>query len=201
MQLAASVMQSILNHQLDRYGGDLAVSAMGILYVMFMMVAMPIFGLNQGAQPIVGYNYGARRFDRVKRTLVTAIAAATALALAGFAAAMLFPAQVVWLFNRKDQSLLALGTHAMRISMSMLPLIGFQVVSASYFQAVGKPKQALLLMLSRQVLLLIPAVLILPHFFGLDGVWLAMPTADCGSSLLTGVCLLAELRRLQQNRS
>jgi Na+-driven multidrug efflux pump len=89
----------------------------------------------------------------------------------------------------------------MRISMSMLPLIGFQVVSASYFQAVGKPKEALLLMLSRQVLLLIPAVLILPRFFGLNGVWLALPTADLGSSAFTGVCLFAELRRLQQSRS
>jgi putative MATE family efflux protein len=201
MQIAASVMQSILNHQLRRHGGDLAISVMGILYVMFMMVAMPIFGINQGAQPIMGYNYGARRFDRVKRTLVTAIAAATALALVGFALAMLFPAQVIWLFNREDQALLALGTHAMRISMSMLPLIGFQVVSASYFQAVGKPKEALLLMLSRQVLLLIPAVLILPRFFGLNGVWLALPTADLGSSAFTGVCLFAELRRLQQSRS
>ena len=201
MQIAASVMQSILNHQLRKYGQDLAISVMGILYAVFMMVVMPVFGINQGAQPIMGYNYGARRFDRVKRALVTAILAASTLTVLGFAVAMLFPTQVIRLFNRNDEALLALGTHAMRISMVMLPLIGFQVVSASYFQAVGKPREALLLMLSRQVLLLIPAVIILPRFFGLDGVWAAMPVADFGASALTGICLFAELRRLQRSQS
>jgi len=201
MQLAASVMQSILNHQLHLHGGDLAISVMGILYVVFMMIAMPIFGINQGAQPIIGYNYGAGRFDRVRQTLVTAILAATGLTLFGFAVTMLFPAQVIWLFSPKDEALLALGTHAMRISVLMLPLIGFQVVSASYFQAVGKPKVAMLLMLSRQVLLLIPAVLFLPQFFGLDGVWAAMPTADLGASVATSVCLWLELRHLDNKHS
>ncbi|MGA2069177.1 MAG: MATE family efflux transporter [Thermoguttaceae bacterium] len=200
MQLAASVMQSILNNQLGYYGGDLAIAVMGILYAVFMLVGMPVFGLNQGVQPIIGYNYGARRFDRVKQALVTAILAATALTVLGFIVAMLFPAEVIRLFNPKDPALLDLGTHAMRISMAMLPLIGFQVVSASYFQAVGKPREALLLMLSRQVLLLIPAVLILPHFFGLDGVWAALPTADLGACLATGICLLAELRHLGNRR-
>lgn len=197
MQLAASVLQSILNRQLGVYGGDLAISVMGILYAMFMMVAMPIFGINQGAQPIIGYNYGARRFDRVKKTLELAVLAATGLAVVGFGVMMLFPCQVIRLFNRQDQSLLALGTHAIRISTLMLPLVGFQIVSASYFQAVGKPKKAMLLMLSRQVLLLIPAALILPLFFGLDGVWAALPTSDFGASLLTGICLLVELRELK----
>jgi putative MATE family efflux protein len=196
MQLAASVMLSILNNQLKYYGGDLAIAVWGILYRIFMLVAMPIFGINQGVQPIIGYNYGARRFDRVKRALVTAILAATVLTTLGFSVAMLFPAEVVRLFNPKDPALLALGTHAIRISMLGLPLVGFQVVSASYFQAVGKPREALLLMLSRQVLLLIPAVLILPRLFGLEGVWAALPTADVGACLLTGLCLLAELRRL-----
>lgn len=197
MQLAASVLQSILNHQLGAYGGDLAVSVMGILYAMFMMVAMPIFGINQGAQPIIGYNYGAKRFDRVKKTLEIAVLAATGFAILGFGVMMLCPGQVIRLFNREDQSLLALGTHAIRISTLMLPLVGFQIVSASYFQAIGEPKKAMLLMLSRQVLLLIPAVLILPLFFGLDGVWVALPASDFGSSLLTGICLLMELRDLK----
>ena len=197
MQLAASVLQSILNHQLGIYGGDLAISVMGILYAMFMMVAMPIFGINQGAQPIIGYNYGAERFDRVKKALELAILAATGIAVVGFGVMMLFPAQVIRLFNRQDQALLALGTHAIRISTMMLPLVGFQIVSASYFQAIGKPKEAMLLMLSRQVLLLIPAALILPLFFGLDGVWAALPTSDFGASLLTGICLLVELRQLK----
>ena len=197
MQRAASVLQSILNHQLGAHGGDLAISVMGILYAMFMMVAMPIFGINQGAQPIIGYNYGAKRFDRVKKTLELAVLAATSLATVGFAVMTSFPAQVICLFNNKDQFLLALGTHAIRISTMALPLVGFQIVSASYFQAVGKPREAMLLMLSRQVLFLIPMALILPYFFGLDGVWAAMPTSDFGASLLTGICLAVELRRLK----
>ena len=197
MQLAASVLQSILNHQLGVYGGDLAISVMGVLYAMFMMVAMPIFGINQGAQPIIGYNYGAERFDRVKKTLELAILAATGIAIVGFGVMMLFPGQVIRLFSRHDPSLLALGTHAIRISTLMLPLVGFQIVGASYFRAVGKPKEAMLLMLSRQVLLLVPAALVLPLFFGLDGVWAALPTSDFGASLLTGIYLLVELRELK----
>jgi putative MATE family efflux protein len=197
MQIAASALQSILNHQLGVYGGDLAISVMGVLYAMLMMVAMPVFGINQGAQPIIGYNYGAERFDRVKRTLELAILAATGIVIVGFGVMMLFPSQVIRLFNRHDPALLALGTHAIRISTMMLPLVGFQIVSASYFRAIGKPKTAILLMLSRQVLLLIPAALILPLFFGLDGVWAALPTSDFGASLLTGIYLLAELRELK----
>jgi len=202
MQLAASVVSLVLNNQLGRYGGDQALSVMGILFSVIMMTNMPIYGINQGAQPIIGYNYGAQRFDRVKRTLQTAVLAATAISATGFLVSMLFPAEVVRLFNRKDAdplqmaALLDLGVHAMRISLAMLPIIGFQIVSASYFQAVGKPGQAMFLSLSRQFLLLIPAALILPRFFGLDGVWAAIPAADLGSSLLTGLWLFLELRHL-----
>jgi putative MATE family efflux protein len=198
MQIAAATLNAILNHQLHRYGGDLAISVMGVVYAVVLFIAMPIFGINQGAQPIIGYNYGAENFGRVKKTLQTAILAATAITAAGFFVTMVFPSQVIWLFNREDQALMGLGTHAIRICLMMLPIVGFQIVSASYFQAVGKPKHALLLSLSRQVLLLIPAVFVLPCFFGLDGVWAAFPAADLGSSILTGVWLLLELRHLHR---
>ncbi|OHB84278.1 MAG: MATE family efflux transporter [Planctomycetes bacterium RBG_16_64_12] len=196
MQIAASVLNAILNNQLRIHGGDLAISAMGIIYAVVLFIAMPVFGINQGAQPIIGYNFGARNFDRVKRTLLAAVLAATGVTSAGFLVVMLFPSQVVWLFNHEDAALMELGTHAIRICLMMLPIVGFQIVSSSYFQAVGKPKQAMFLSLSRQVLLLIPAVLLLPYFFGLGGVWAAMPTADLGSSVLTGIWLLLELRHL-----
>lgn len=198
MQMAASVMNSLLNNQLRTYGGDLAISTMGIIYAGFMMTAMPIFGLNQGAQPIVGYNYGARKFGRVKKTWQLAVMAATMIALTGFSVMMFFPVQMIHVFNRDNEELLKLGCHAIRLAVIMLPLIGFQIVSATYFQAVGKPKQAMLLMLSRQVLLLIPAVLILPRFFGLDGVWLALPISDFLASLTTGTCIFFELRHLTE---
>ena len=200
-QMGASVLNGILNNQLAIHGGDLALSAMGIIYSMVMLTLMPIFGINQGAQPIIGYNYGAQNYSRVKRTLQLAIAAASVIALVGFVGTMCFPSQVIRLFNREDKALVALGSHAMRVCLIMLPLVGFQVVSASYFQAVGKPGRALILSLSRQVIILIPALLILPRFFELDGVWASIPTADLGSSILTGIWLLVELRHLDKRHA
>ncbi len=201
MQLAASMMNAILNNQLRLHGGDLAISVMGIVYAVALFIAMPIFGITQGAQPIIGYNYGAKRFDRVKKTLQTAILFASAICLSGFLVVMLLPSQVIWLFNREDEALMRLGTHAMRICLMMFPIVGFQIVSTSYFQAVGKPRHALLLGLSRQVLLLIPAILILPHFFGLNGIWAAIPTADLASSMWTGIWLSVELRHLRRRHA
>jgi len=200
MQLAASVLQGITNHQLRIFGGDTAIAVMGIIYSVGMMIAMPIFGINQGAQPIIGYNYGACRYDRVKKTLETAILAASSLMVFGFAVLMLFPGYVVQIFARNDEALIEMGVHAIRIAVAMFPIVGFQIVSASYFQAVGKPKIALTLSLSRQVLVLVPALLILPHFFGLDGVWASMPTADLVASVITGFCLMMELRHLGRSR-
>jgi putative MATE family efflux protein len=197
VQLAASLMHAILNNQLAVYGGDVAISVMGIVYGIVMMTLMPIFGVNQGAQPIIGFNYGARRFDRVKRTLVLAIAAATGVTVVGFIATMLFPGELVRLFNRDDPALIEMGIHAIRTCFLMLPVVGFQIVSANYFQAVGRPRSALFLSLTRQVLLLMPGLLIWPRLFGLNGVWLAMPISDLGASLITSVYMFLELRRLR----
>ncbi len=196
IQISAAVMQSVLNCQLDRYGGDEAIAAWGIIWAVVMMFFMPMFGINQGAQPIMGYNYGAGEFARVKKALKTAVLAASAIAFFGFLIMMLAPTQVVRLFNPGDVPLQALTVHAMRICVIMMPLVGFQVVSTGYFIAVGKPRESMLVSLSRQILFLIPAVLILPKYFGLNGVWAAIPTADLSSSLLTGVLLFLELRRL-----
>jgi putative MATE family efflux protein len=199
IQMSASVMQSILNRQLDQYGGDEAIAAWGIIWAVVMMFFMPMFGINQGAQPIMGYNYGAGQFDRVRKALKTAALAATAIAIVGFLIMMLAPIQVVRLFNPRDADLLELTVHAMRICVIMMPLVGFQVVSTGYFVAVGKPRESMLVSLSRQILFLIPAVLILPNFLGLNGVWASIPTADLSSALLTGVLLSMELRHLQKS--
>ncbi len=211
LQIANAVLHVVINNQLRRYGGEyagsLAIAVWGIIYAVLMLIFMPVVGINQGVQPIIGYNYGAQRFDRVKKTLQAAVLAASCIAVVGFAVTMLFPSYVLWLFGMfsKDRvslaSLVGLGIHAMRLSTAMLPLVGFQIVCAGYFQAVGKPAQAMFLTLSRQVLLLIPAVLILPHFFGLDGVWMSLPVADLGSSVLTGACLLLEFRHLHRRHA
>lgn len=201
MQMAASVIGIILNNSLVFYGGDLAISAMGIVNSIIMLFLMPLFGINQGAQPIIGYNYGAEKFDRVKKTLKLAITAATVVVLVGFVIVQLFPESLVILFSKNDPELLALSAKAMRIFLMMLPIIGFQIVSANYFQAVGKPQQAMILSLSRQVLLLIPALLILPRFFGLNGVFYAGPVSDFGSSVITGIWLYFELKHLDRRHN
>lgn len=197
MQVAASGITTLLNHSLKNYGGDLAISAYGAINSFSTILLMPIFGINQGSQPIIGFNYGAKKFDRVKKTFLLAIMTATSFTIIGFIVTRLFPEQLVALFNSKDRELIEIGANGMKIFFTMLPVIGFQIVSSNYFQATGKPKQAMLLSLSRQVLMLIPAILILPRFFGLDGVWMAGPTADFFATLLTGSFILYELKSLQ----
>lgn len=196
MQLAASVLNAIMNRSLNVYGGDVAVSGMGVVTSITMLILMPIFGINQGSQPIIGYNYGARRFDRVKEALKLAVIAATAVACFGFLMTRLFPAQLVGMFNRTDKELLDFGVKAIGIFLIFLPIIGFQIVSSNYFQAIGKPMHSAFLSLSRQVLILIPALLILPGFFGLNGLLMAGPTADITSSIITGILLFRELKHL-----
>lgn len=196
MQIAASVLTVILNNNLSTYGGDVAIAAMGIINTITMLILMPIFGINQGAQPIIGYNYGARQYDRVKEALKLAIIAATIVVTFGFVVTRIFPQQLIMLFNREDQALIDLGTRAVKVFLIGLPIIGFQIVGANYFQAVGKPTQAMILSLSRQVLLLIPLVIILPKFYGLNGLMYAGPVSDIFSSLITGFWLLLEMRYL-----
>lgn len=196
MQLAASVVTILYNFALIRYGGDLAVAAMGIVNRITMLMLMPIFGISQGAQPIIGYNYGARQYERVIETVKKAIYAASGLAFAGFLIVQFFNYQIVGLFNSNPQ-LIALSGYGLSIMLSMLPIIGFQAIAAQYFQAVGKAKYALLFTMSRQVLILIPMILLLPRFFGLTGIWLAGPTSDVASAILTGVFLYRELQTLK----
>lgn len=196
MQIAASVLTVILNNSLSTYGGDVAIAAMGIINTISMLILMPIFGINQGSQPIIGFNYGARQYDRVKETLKLAIIAATMIVTIGFFVTRIIPQQLIMLFNREDQELIALGTEAVRVFLIGLPIIGFQIVGANYFQAVGKPTQAMILSLSRQVLVLIPLVIFLPKYFGLYGLLYAGPLSDMVSFLVTGFWLLMEMRYL-----
>ncbi|AKL96871.1 MATE efflux family protein [Clostridium aceticum] len=196
MQIAASFLNVLMNKSLTTYGGDIAISGMGVITSIMTLILMPIFGINQGVQPIIGYNYGARKFDRVKEALKLGILGATIIVMIGFVGTRLFPQQMVAFFNREDAELIAFGTQAIKIFMVFLPMIGFQIVSASYFQAIGKPKQAAFLTLSRQVIFLIPALLILPKIFGLEGVLMAGPLADLLSSILTGIWITMELKNL-----
>jgi putative MATE family efflux protein len=195
MQATSSVQNLILNRSLVYYGGDLALAAIGILMSVATLIVVPIIGISQGAQPIIGFNYGAKQFGRVKDTLKLGIIAATAIVTVGFIISRVWPAEIIGLFNQNPQ-LIELGSHAMLIFFILLPLEGLQLVGAGYFQAVGKPVPATILSLSRQVIIFIPLVLILPHFWGLDGVWRASPLSDLGAFLLTVIWLWYEIRQL-----
>jgi putative MATE family efflux protein len=196
MQIAASVLNFIMNKNLGAYGGDLAISGMGIVNSITTLMIMPIFGINQGVQPIIGYNYGAMKFDRVKEAYRLSVIFATIIVVLGWIVTRLFPEQLVYLFNNKDTELISFSTFAIKRFLIFLPIIGFQIVSSNYFQAIGKPKHSAFLGLSRQVLILIPALIILPMFFGLNGVITAGPLSDLISSIVTGIFIFIEMRRL-----
>lgn len=199
MQIASSVQQIILNKTLMIYGGDLALSAVGIIMSIFTILFMPIVGLSQGAQPIIGFNYGAKEYTRVRETLKKAVIAGTSFALIGTFVVHLWPNQIIGLFSKDDVALTAMTSHAMLIYFTMLPVLGFQIICSNYFQAVGKPIQSTILALSRQVILFIPLLLILPHFWGIDGVWRAAPISDGIAVLLTGTLIFFEMKALRKS--
>jgi Na+-driven multidrug efflux pump len=197
MQVAGSFITFIFNKTLYSFGGNVAVAVMGIGTSFIMLIMMPLYGLNQGLQPIIGYNYGARHIPRVLEALRLGVIISTAVCLVGFLAAMFFSTQIISLFNSDDEHLIRLGARALKILLLMLPLYGFQIVSWAYFQAVGKPKQSLILTTTKQVLFVIPLILILPHYFALDGAWMAAPVADFLAACLAAVMITTEVRRLK----
>jgi len=200
MQVAASLVSIITNNALKDTGGDLAIGAMTVINAIVIFFMMPIFGINQGTQPIIGYNYGAKEYGRVKQTLKLAIIAGTSISSVGFLMTQFLTVPLIKIFN-SDPELIAIATKGMRIFLIMLPVIGFQIVSANYFQAVGKAPKAIFLSLLRQVIVLIPLLLILPRIFGLTGVWYAGPIADLTASLMTAFFLFNEMRHLDEKTS
>lgn len=198
LQIATSLVMLLSNNALYKYGGSLAQSGVGIVNSYSMLLLMPIFGMNQGAQPILGYNYGARNFYRVKKCYLYSICACTAYVLLGFIITMTIPDKIVRLFtssNSKD--LIALTIKAMRIINLWLPFLGFQIFSTQFFQATGRPKIAMFLSLLRQLIVLAPLLLILPKFFGLYGVLFATPISDGVALLLSSILIIREFKKSQ----
>lgn len=196
VQIASSAINIIINRQLIAYGGDLAISAMGIISSITMLFIMAMISINQAAQPIMGYNYGAKKYNRVKETLKLAIIGAVTIGILGFIAVEVFPASLIGIFNKSDKELLRIGVKGIRIYLCMLPVVGFQIVSSNFFQAIGKARIAMVLSLLRQVIILIPMLLILPHFLAINGVWIASPISDFTSAVITGICLINGIRNL-----
>ncbi|MEB1807289.1 MAG: MATE family efflux transporter [Bacillaceae bacterium] len=187
-QAAGSVMMIAINAMLIRFGGEFYVGVFGIIQRIIMMSFMPMAGIMQGMQPIVGYNYGAKNFSRLRETVMLSLKVTTVMSVAVFFIVMLFPSYLMSIFT-SDPAVIEAGADSMRVMFAAVFLIGIQIISSGLYQALGKAKLALILSLSRQFLFLIPLVLILPHFMGTTGVWLAFPIADFFSFLLAGYLL------------
>lgn len=196
MLICASIVTSIVNLSLRRHGGDFAIGAFGIINSIGSLVVMVVLGFTQGMQPVVGYNFGARRTPRVIRAYKLTVIAGTAVTTFGFLLAQIFPRLISSAFTTSDE-LIGMASLGMRLNLLMFPVVGFQVVTSNFFQSIGKAKISIFLSLTRQVLFLIPALLIMPHFFGLNGVWLSAPVADFSSTLLTLLVLRWQVEKLK----
>lgn len=186
LQLANSSLALLLNSYLLKYGGDIGVSAMGIVNSLMTLLILPVIGLNQGLQPIVSFNYGAQRYDRVKKAVKLAIVAGVSITTIGFILSHLVPNILVSMFNREPE-LLKSGVHALKVWTLCLPVAGFQIIAANFFQAIGMPKRAMLLTLMRQVIALMPCIVILAPIMGIDGILFAAPIADALSAVVTAM--------------
>ncbi|KIL49616.1 MATE family efflux transporter [Jeotgalibacillus soli] len=196
-QVAGSIMFIAVNWMLIVHGGDYAVAIFGIINRIMMFAIMPMFGIVQGMQPIIGYNFGAKLYHRVSDTLKLGIVVSTMLAIFVWTVVMIFPAAMMAIFST-DAAVVDGGEEAMRWIFLAAPILGFQMVSGGLYQALGKAKISFILSMARQLLFLIPLVLILPSFFGLAGVWIAFPIADLLAFMLSLFFVLRDRSTLFQ---
>ena len=198
MNATACIVVIFMNNQFMRYGGDMAVGAYSIANSIAMVFFMFVIGVNQGMQPIAGYNYGAMKYDRMMRVLWLAIAAATCILLVGWGLSMAFPRQIARIFTT-DKTLIDMAARGIKLNMLVFFVVAGQAVITNFFQCIGKVKISIFLSLTRQLLLLIPMAYILPLFIGLDGVWYSMAASDLGSALMTWPILFAFINKFKHN--
>jgi putative MATE family efflux protein len=196
MNATACVVVIFMNNQFVRYGGDMAVGAYSIANSIAMVFFMFVIGVNQGMQPIAGYNYGAQNYDRMMRVLWLAIAVATCILLVGWALSLLFPRQLARIFTT-DKTLIEMAARGIKLNMLVFFVVAGQAVITNFFQCIGKVRISIFLSLTRQLILLIPMAYILPLFLGLDGVWYSMAASDLGSALMTWPILFVFLRKFK----
>ena len=197
MNATSCVIVIFMNNQFVRYGGDMAVGAYSIANSVVMVFFMFVIGITQGMQPIVGYNYGAEKYDRMLRCLFLAIGCATAILLVGWGLSMLFPRQIARIFTT-DATLLDLSARGIKLDMLLFFVVGSQAVITNFFQCIGKVKISIFLSLSRQLFLLLPMAYFFPFVWDLDGVWYSMPASDFGSFAMTIPMLLWYMKRLKR---
>lgn len=197
MNVCACVVVIFINTGLAKYGGDLAVGAYGIANKVAFMFIMINMGLNQGMLPIAGYNYGAQQYDRLIRVLKYAAIAGTCITSTGFLIAHIWPYECARLFTT-DTHLIQISMRAIKINMLAFPLVGYQMVVTSFFQSIGKAKISMFLSLSRQMLFLLPLLIVLPHFFQVDGVWMSLPIADTTASLVAATMMTVYMKKFKR---
>lgn len=198
MQIASSMVQATYNTQLVKHGSDVAIGAMGIINSVSIMIVMSIIAINMASQPIIGYNYGAKRFDRVRRTWDLGMVAATVIAVTAFILVELFPGTIIRLFNDDNQELYTIGVTGIRIFVAMIPLVGWQIISSNYYQSIGKANISLFLTLLRQVIVLLPLLAIFPTLWGITGIWIASPVSDLIASCIVFLFFRSERKKLNQ---
>lgn len=177
MNVCACAVVVIINTGLKRYGGDMAIGAFGILNRVLILFVMIVMGLAQGMQPIIGYNYGAKQLARVKQTLKYGLIGGMAITTAGFIAAQLFPEAIARMFTQ-DEGLIALSIDGLHIATLAFPLVGCQIIIGNFFQSIGRAKLSIFLSLTRQLVFLVPCLLLFPHFWELEGIWWSIPISD-----------------------
>lgn len=197
MNVAACMIVILINKGLKLYDGDLAIGAFGIVNRITFLFVMIVIGLNQGMQPIAGYNFGAKQYHRVNRVMKLTVMAATIVTTTGFLMAELFPRLAVSAFTT-DDTLIDLSARGLRIVMMIFPFVGFQMVTSNFFQSIGMARKAIILSLSRQVLVLIPCLFILPLFWKSNGIWFSMPVSDAAASIIAAFMLVRQFKKFKQ---
>lgn len=196
MNLCSSGVVALINLSLKEHGGDAAIGAYGIVNRYVLLFVMINIGLNQGMQPIAGYNFGAGKYDRLKKVLKYTIICAMSTSTIGFLLGEFCPGAITRMFTTNTE-LTDIAERGLHLVLILFPFVGFQMVSANFFQSIGMAKKAILLALSRQLLFLIPFLIIMPRIMGIDGVWLSIPMADCIAIILTSVMLWRELKKFR----
>jgi putative MATE family efflux protein len=198
MNMITSFQMSLFNNQLSTYGDNTSISIMGVIMSFNLIWIMPIIGVSQGLQPIVGYNHGAGKPERVKKAFILAVSVATVMCTIFFIVIRVFPEQIFSLFiSENNPEFIIAGAQAIQRFLLMLPVVGFIILTGNYFQFTGRPKISLALTTSRQILFLIPALIILPRCYGLDGVWYTMPASDIGALAFSLFFFIREMRLLK----
>lgn len=198
MQMSNSIVVIFINKNLNIYGGDIAIAAYGIINSISVLMYMPIVGIYQGSQPILGYNYGAKNYKRVRETYKLSLFVAITISAVGFILAIFMPHILISPFINNDKTLFDLTTNATKIFFSMTLFMGFHMIGSSYFQTVGKAKITTAINIIRQFVLMLPLLYFLPKYYGVNGVWLTIPITDFTLAIITSYFVIKEFKALKR---